>query len=233
MRSEPGVQAVRLDREVILEAAARIVGTEGVRALTMRRIGAELGADPTAVYRHFHNKEALLTHLAVRLFCTEPELDPRDSWQDRLRSLIRHAFERYRAHPDLGILLARQPDDIPPLVRTRELTLDVLVNGAGLDLQAAAMMSHLLENHIVGCGLFFAVSEYAGDPRVSDAAALRRAYALLGDDVAPLAGAAAPYLFPDPIITFEATTELLIAAIEREGRQHPRLTNTPSEEGSA
>ena len=221
MRLETDAQAVRLDQELILDAAARIVGAEGLKALTMRRIGAELGADPTAVYRHFRNKEALLTCLAVRLFSTEPELDPRDSWQDRLRSLVEHAFERYRAHPDLGILLARQPDDIPPLVRIRELTLDLLVNGAGMELERAVMMSHLLENHVVGCGLFFAVSEYARDPRVNDAAALRRAYALLPDEVAPLASAAAPYLFPDPISTFRATTELLIAVIERERASAP------------
>jgi hypothetical protein len=30
-------------------------------------------------------------------------------------------------------------------------------------------MSHVLENHVVGCGLFFAVSEHHREPRVTDA----------------------------------------------------------------
>jgi len=57
---------VRLDRERILDAVERIVTTEGLPTLTMRRIGTELGVDPTAVYRHFRNKEALLDALAER-----------------------------------------------------------------------------------------------------------------------------------------------------------------------
>jgi AcrR family transcriptional regulator len=201
---------------VILEAAERIAAAEGVRALTMRRIGVELGADPTAVYRHFANKEALLTALAERMFSTEPELDPSLTWQDQLRAHIRHAFDRYRAHPDLGILLARQSDELAPLVRLTDRTLSLLVDGAGMNLEEAAQMSHQLENHVVGCGLFFAISEYR-DPRVTDREAMRRVYALLPAEEYPLASAAAPYLFPDPDEMFERTTELLIEAIERAG----------------
>ena len=213
-----GSQAVRLDRESILEAAERIVASEGLSKLTMRRIGSELRADPTAIYRHFRNKEELLTCLAERLFSTEPEIDPALCWQDQLRIHVRHAFERYRAHPDLGILLARQPDDLPPLVRLTEGTLSLLVDGAGMDLRQAAEMSHQLENHVVGCGLFFAISDYR-DPGITDCDALRRAYALLPADKHPLASAAAPFLFPDPDLMFERTTELLIDAIERAGAE--------------
>ena len=190
-------QAVRLDREVILEAAERIVGSEGLRALTMRRIGTELGADPTAVYRHFRNKEELLTCLAERMFSTEPELDPAQSWQNQLRAHIRHAFERYRAHPDLGILLARQPDDLAPLVRITERSLSLLVDGAGLTTEQAAQLSHQIENHVVGCGLFFAISEYR-DPAITDRAAMRRAYALLPADDFPHASASGSVPVPRP-----------------------------------
>jgi AcrR family transcriptional regulator len=214
-------QAVRLDRSVILKAAERIVGSEGLRALTMRRIGAELGADPTAVYRHFRDKEELLTCLAERVFSTRPDVDPALPWQDQLRVHIRHAYDRYRAHPDLGILLARQPDDLPPLVELRERLLELLIDGAGMSLHDAAEMSHQLENHIVGCGLFFAISEYR-DPVVNDRAAMRRAYALLPADECPHGSAAAPYLFPDPDDMFERTTELLIEAIERAGTPSQR-----------
>jgi hypothetical protein len=84
-----------------------------------------------------------------------------------------------------------------------------------MELEQAALMSHLIENHVVGCGLFFAISEYEREPDEALRRALRRSYALLPEDVAPLASAAAPYLFPDPDVAFDAMTELLIAAIER------------------
>jgi AcrR family transcriptional regulator len=212
---EVGSRTVRLDRARILDAAERIVGSEGLAGLTMRRIGSELGADPTAVYRHFRNKEALLTCLADRMFATEPALDPAMAWQDRLRVLIRHHFQRYLAHPDLGTLLARQPDDLPSLIRIREQSLDLLVHGAGLTIEQAALMSHVIENHVVGCGLFFAVSEHHREPRVSDAEGLRRVYAMQPADELPLVSAAARYLFPDTGQVFDYATQLLIDAVQR------------------
>jgi AcrR family transcriptional regulator len=205
---------VRLDRAGILQAAERIVGSEGLDALTMRRIGSELGADPTAVYRHFRNKEALLTCLADRMFANEPQLDDDMAWQEKLRVLVHHHFERYMTHPDLATLLARQPDDLPSLVRIRDQSLQVLAE-AGLTIEHAALMSHVLENHIVGNGLFVALCDYHGDRRTVDPDGLRRVFALLPADEAPAAAAAAPHLFPDPISIFDHTTELLIEAIER------------------
>lgn len=205
---------MRLDRERILDAAAEIVGSEGLPALTMRRIGAELGADPTAVYRHFRNKREMLTELADRLFSDEPELDPEASWQERLRTSIWAGLRRYRTHLDLGLLLASQPDDLPSLVSMREGTLELLLE-AGLDLPQAALMSQVIENHVVGCGLFFAVSGWhTGSPHES-LEAMRRIYAMLPADTAPLAREAAACLFPDPDDVFAYTTDLLIAAIER------------------
>ena len=214
MTSEERSQPVRLDRERILDAAARIVGDEGMRALTMRRIGAELGADPTAVYRHFRDKRELLTQLADRLFATEPELDPDDPWQERLRVSLRHSLGRYRAHLDLGLLLAGQSDDLPSLVHIRERSLELLVE-AGLELDEAARIEHLLECHVVGCGLFFAVSGWSDGAPPGELEAMRRAYALLPDGVAPLSREAAPRLFPGPEAMFEQTNDIFISAIER------------------
>lgn len=215
MRLETGVQATRLDRDVILEAAQQIVGSEGLAKLTMRRIGTELGVDPTAVYRHFRNKDELLNCLAERIFSTEPAIAPTQSWQDQLRAHARHAFERYRAHPDLGMLLARQPDLLAPLLRLREQTLEALIDGAGLTPQEAAWFDHMFENHVVGCGLFFAVVEHCGDARLGEPAALRRAFALLPVDELPHSVETAPYLFGDPDEMFDRTTELLIEAVGR------------------
>jgi AcrR family transcriptional regulator len=214
MTLEERSQRVRLDRERILDAAAEIVGSEGLPALTMRRIGAELGADPTAVYRHFRNKQEMLTELADRLFATEPELDPDDAWQERLRAWMWHAMRRYRTHLDLGLLLAGQSDDLPSLVRVRERSLQLLVE-AGLSLERAALFSQVIENHIVGCGLFFAVSGWHMCSPNESLEAMRRLYAMLPADTSPLAREAAPFLFREPDDVYAYPTDLLIAAIER------------------
>jgi AcrR family transcriptional regulator len=49
-----------LSRELILTAALGIVDSDDVRELTMSKLGRALGADPSAVYRHFRNKDELL-----------------------------------------------------------------------------------------------------------------------------------------------------------------------------
>lgn len=53
-----------LSRELILSAALDIVDSNQVRELSMTRLGKALGADPSAVYRHFRNKDELLLAMA-------------------------------------------------------------------------------------------------------------------------------------------------------------------------
>jgi AcrR family transcriptional regulator len=54
-----------------------IVNVAGVGGLSMRALGARLGVDPTAVYRHFRTKNELLETLAdIVLRGEPPQVDP-------------------------------------------------------------------------------------------------------------------------------------------------------------
>jgi AcrR family transcriptional regulator len=53
-----------LSREIILDAAFRVVDADASNDLTMSLLGRELDADPSAVYRHFRNKDELLLAMA-------------------------------------------------------------------------------------------------------------------------------------------------------------------------
>ncbi len=204
----------RLDRGSILDAVEAIARTEGVGKLTMRRIGAELGADPTAVYRHFRNKDELLIQLADRLFGSEIEVDPGLSWREQMKIELRHAMYRYRSHPDLAMLLAVQPDDTPSLQRIAERNLQTLTEQGLSDLDAARMFQ-VIENHVVGTGLYYALVEDAADPRLQDPDSMRRLYAMLPADRFPNAVRAAPVLFPDLDASFDFGSDLILDAIER------------------
>jgi AcrR family transcriptional regulator len=219
-RSDGEHSPERLDRPRILTAVWRIVAQQGVEGLTMRRIGAELGVDPTAVYRHFRNKQEILTCLADWVFDDQPQLDPSARWQEQLRSLMNYSFARYHVHSDLGVLLASQEDDLTPLIGLRELYLDVLVNGAGIAVDDAAMLEHQIEFHVVGTGLFFAISKFPGEAQ-EYGDRMRRAFAVLSADEYPLVSAATPLLFPDPKTVFDRTTDLLIEEAERLSHAHP------------
>ena len=57
----------RHDRESVVDAALRILDEWGLPELTMRRLGAALDVQPSALYHHFPNKQALLAAVADRI----------------------------------------------------------------------------------------------------------------------------------------------------------------------
>jgi AcrR family transcriptional regulator len=50
-------------RRALVEEALRMIRADGVGAMTLRAIGARLGVSRTALYRHFADKQALLTEV--------------------------------------------------------------------------------------------------------------------------------------------------------------------------
>ncbi|MER7769209.1 TetR/AcrR family transcriptional regulator [Kitasatospora sp. NPDC096140] len=73
----------RISREEVVGAARRIVTEEGVGKLTMRRLAAEVGSTPMALYHHVRDKEELLVlllddHAARTLTPTGLPAEPRE-----------------------------------------------------------------------------------------------------------------------------------------------------------
>ncbi len=55
-------------RRALLDEALATIRAEGVSGVTLREIGARLGVSRTALYRHFADKEALLSAVATEGF---------------------------------------------------------------------------------------------------------------------------------------------------------------------
>jgi AcrR family transcriptional regulator len=71
----------RLDRELITDVALEIFRTEGLAALTTRRVARALGVSPMALYLHVGNKEGMLDAVVERLVCSiKIDLDSEASW---------------------------------------------------------------------------------------------------------------------------------------------------------
>src|SRR5437879_8120056 len=110
-----------LSRERIAVAAVALIDGEGLDALSMRRLGAELGVEAMSLYRHFPSKAALLEAVVARLLAELPVPAPTAArWQEAFRALAR----AYRA------LLTRHPNAIP-LLATLELSHPGSLAGAG------------------------------------------------------------------------------------------------------
>ncbi|MDQ0867854.1 AcrR family transcriptional regulator [Arthrobacter sp. V1I9] len=101
----------RLSKDIVLKAALELVDSEGLEALSMRRLAQELGCDPMSLYRHAANRAALLDGVTELVF-NELAIFPDDpDWQAQLRRI---------AH-DLRLLALRHPNVVPLLV-TRPLS---------------------------------------------------------------------------------------------------------------
>ncbi len=59
-RSHYGREKPALSREHIVREAVRLLDAEGVAALSMRRLGSQLNAGATSIYRHVANKDELI-----------------------------------------------------------------------------------------------------------------------------------------------------------------------------
>jgi AcrR family transcriptional regulator len=88
-----------LDR--IVEAAIRIADTEGLEAVSMRRVAAELGTGTMSLYRYVPGKAELLDLMFDRV--QRPTEDPADlgdgTWRSALEAMARATLALYRRHP--------------------------------------------------------------------------------------------------------------------------------------
>ena len=92
-----------LSRELILEAAFRVVDADEMNDITMSRLGRELDADPSAVYRHFRNKDELLLAMAdVMLEETMTGFVEGDAPIDNLRRMSWTLRRSYLRRPGLA-----------------------------------------------------------------------------------------------------------------------------------
>ena len=109
-----------LTRERILETALRLIDSEGLPALSMRRLGQELGVEAMALYKHVPSKQALLDGV-VGLTLAGLHVPTDDSVARRAGEsddLITHSdlsgiFRSFRRllqeHPNVLPLLASRP----------------------------------------------------------------------------------------------------------------------------
>jgi AcrR family transcriptional regulator len=140
-----------LERGQIVAAALRIVDRDGLKALSMRRLGAELGVDPMAVYYYLPNKQALLDAIveavmgSIDLSVDDQARPP----EERILAAARAYRDVLLAHVNaLPILLAHGPVT-PVAMRPVELLIGIL-RDAGLPPAEALMGMNAIAGAVRG-----------------------------------------------------------------------------------
>jgi AcrR family transcriptional regulator len=103
----------RLSRELVLSTALALVDSEGLDALTMRKLGQKLGRDPMSLYRYAENRGALLDGVS-ELVLNELAIFPDDpDWQAQLRRIAHDLRKIALRHPNVVPLLVTRPLSTP------------------------------------------------------------------------------------------------------------------------
>jgi AcrR family transcriptional regulator len=127
----PARPSEELSLPAIITAAVRLLDVGGVEGLSMRSLAAALERSHTAAYRHVTDKDELLLLAADAVLDDADVADPADSWDDRLRVIVRHSWHScWKPHPwlaDVFTLGARTPKAL-----RREAQLRTIFTEAGL-----------------------------------------------------------------------------------------------------
>ncbi len=148
-----------LTRERILAAALRLVDEQGVEALSMRRLAAELAVDPMAIYHYLPNKRAILAGLIELVFAGWPAPPAAGlTWQEQVRDFARAYHQLTRAHPSLVLYLVTEAEFGAKAALAATESLYVALAGAGLSPRLIIQAADLIVDYLNG----FALAESSG-----------------------------------------------------------------------
>lgn len=130
----------------VTRAALRLADTEGLGALSMRRLADEMGVAVTTIYNHVGSKEDLVERLRVFTLAAL-DVDPTSTkpWRDQLFTAIVGVYDAFREHPCGSELLFSAPAILDPGFRRLADRLVQMLGGEGFSAEnSAAVIEALL-----------------------------------------------------------------------------------------
>ncbi|UFS93305.1 TetR/AcrR family transcriptional regulator [Nocardia huaxiensis] len=122
----------KLTVEDIADTAIRLADSDGLAAVTLRRVAEELGVTAMSLYGYVPSKAELLDLIADRVLRDYPmPADDGAGWRPRLEAVARANWSLYLAHPWLLQIAASRPVPGPHLTAKYDYELRA-VDGLGL-----------------------------------------------------------------------------------------------------
>jgi AcrR family transcriptional regulator len=143
-----------VSRERIVHAAIQVADTEGLAALSMRRIARDLGVATMSLYRYVAGKEELVLHMADSAFGEERLPSPPPAgWRARLECTARLQWRLCQRHPWVAqITSMTRPQLVPSAMAHTEGVLAALED-VGLDARTRLHAATCLAAYVRGLGV--------------------------------------------------------------------------------
>jgi AcrR family transcriptional regulator len=138
-----------LGRERVLRSALKLADRDGIEAVSMRRLGQELGVEAMSLYNHVRNKEEILDGLVDVVFSEIATPSSDVDWVTAMRQRAVSARQVLKRHPwALGLMESRTRPG-PANLRHHDSVLAAL-RKAGFSVEMAAHAYSLLDSYIYG-----------------------------------------------------------------------------------
>ncbi len=143
-----------LSRDEVVRMAIAIADAEGLAALSMRRIAAELGVSTMALYRYVGGKDALVLKMVDAAIGEFPfPAKPPATWRDGIETAARLQWAAYRRHLWLASAISlSRPQLLPNLLPHTDAVLRSVAR-FGLDKSAALYTAISVFAYIRGIAL--------------------------------------------------------------------------------
>ncbi|MDP8955539.1 MAG: TetR/AcrR family transcriptional regulator C-terminal domain-containing protein [Actinomycetota bacterium] len=156
-RTEPKAEPrTPLSRDRVLRAAIKLADDAGIEALSMRKLGQELGVEAMSLYNHVANKEEILDGMVdvvvSEIIDAQSEIDlPTTDWKTVLRQRVlaaREIFLRHRWAP--GVIESRSNMSTTPAMLRYYDSLIGLFREAGFSIDLTHHALHVLGSRALG-----------------------------------------------------------------------------------
>jgi AcrR family transcriptional regulator len=219
-----------LTRDRIFRAALRIMDAEGLEAVTMRRIGKELGVEAMSLYNHVEDKEAILDGILETVMSEFDYPAEIGDWDADVRAGARAWRRLMLAHPNVIALFAesKHPAASPERLRPMEWALDLLRRG-GLSEEEVVHTFRALGGYIMGTTLNDVANPVPGMSDRDRAEHMEFAATIPADEFPNMARLVPLLAECDPDATFEFGLDLMLQGIKaRAARSCPSPRPRPS-----
>jgi AcrR family transcriptional regulator len=208
-----------LTRARVVQAALRVMDEEGLQAVTMRRIGRELGVEAMSLYNHVRDKEDLLQGV-IEAVLAEFRFEPTaDDWLTQAKAAAGEWRRLLRSHPNVVhvMLENKHPLMSPEALRPMEIAFELL-RRAGLSDRDAVSAFQAIGAFIFG-HVMMEVGNVAPGPTELDGRSAEELRRTLGPAFPHFAELLPAFLECDMDATFDLGLEALLTGVRSVGRE--------------
>jgi AcrR family transcriptional regulator len=139
-----------LSEGAVVDAALAILQSEGLEAVTMRRVALALDTGAASLYVYVSGRDGLLQAMLDRIAANIQRESPDPSrWRAQVHSLLQRMHQALVAHPGIAALTLADPPTTEAVLLLTENLLGILLAG-GIDPQDAAWACDLFVLLVTG-----------------------------------------------------------------------------------